>query len=387
MMILQIIFWMSVLVVFHSYVLYPAIIRILSISKKLSFKEDDTKPMVSVIMSLYNEESVIEQKLDSILSSNYPIDKIQIIVGSDNSDDNTNALVEKYVKKYNNIVFLPFSSRQGKSNIINKLIDKAKGDIFILTDANVFFDKDTLSEIVKPFSDEKIGLVDTHMKNTGLKKEGISIQEKSYISREVRIKHYESILWGTMMGPFGGCFAIRKELYSPVPSNFLVDDFYICMKVLEQKYKAVNNLNAVVYEDVSNNLADEFRRKVRIATGDFQNMKEFISFLWPPFTGLAFSFVSHKILRWISPIFLLLAFISSLFLALHNTFYLVLFLIYCFMLILPFFDYLLRKINVHNIFLRFITHFLSMNIALIIGMFKFFKGVKSNVWKPTKRNQ
>jgi cellulose synthase/poly-beta-1,6-N-acetylglucosamine synthase-like glycosyltransferase len=190
-----------------------------------------------------------------------------------------------------------------------------------------------------------------------------------------------------MMGPFGGCFALRKELFKPVPSNFLVDDFYICMKVIEQKYKAINNLNAIVYEDVSNNLSDEFKRKIRIATGDFQNMKEFASFLWPPYKGLAISFLSHKILRWITPLFIITAFVSNLFLFSELQFYAYTLLFFCFLCFLPFIDYLLKKIQIHIIFLRFITHFLSMNIALMIGMFKFLKGVKSNVWKPTKRNQ
>ncbi len=388
MIVLQIIFWISVFVVLHSYVIYPLLIKLLCINKKLQFPDNADNPHISIIMSLYNEEAVIEQKLLSILNSDYPKDKIQIIVGSDNSTDKTNEIVEKYTNnKETEIIFIPFNQRQGKSNVINQLIEKAKGEILILTDANVFFAPDTISELVKPFSDKKIGLVDSNMKNTGLKKEGISIQEKTYISQEVKIKHYESILWGTMMGPFGGCFAIRKKLYSPVPSNFLVDDFYICMKILKKSYKAVNNLDAVVYEDVSNNLADEFRRKIRIATGDFQNLKEFIGLLIPPTTGLAFSFISHKIFRWLGPVFMITALIMSFILTFESKLYLLLFAIYCFVLFLPVIDYFLKKIKIHNVFLRFITHFLSMNLALLIGMFKFFKGVKSNVWKPTKRNQ
>ncbi|HNY43791.1 MAG: glycosyltransferase [Bacteroidales bacterium] len=384
---LQILFFFLAFLVFHSYVLFPFILYILTINKKLKFSELTEKKEVTIIMSLYNEESVIAEKLDSILNSDYPLDKIKIIIGSDNSNDNTNEIVEAYAKKHQNIDFTAFTERQGKSNVINSMIDKSTSEILILSDANVFFDKNTISELVKPFSDPKVGLVDSHMKNTGLKKEGISIQEKSYISREVYIKHREGILWGTMMGPFGGCFAMRRELYSPVPKTFLVDDFYLCMKVLEKGYKAINNLDAVVYEDVSNNLSDEFRRKVRIATGNFQNLKEFKHFLWPPWTGSAFSFLSHKVLRWITPIFLILAWGINFYLAFLSNFYLVLFCLYNFVLLLPLIDFLLRKINIHNVFLRFITHFLSMNVALLTGMFRAMKGVKSNVWKPTKRNQ
>ncbi|MCK9255746.1 MAG: glycosyltransferase [Bacteroidales bacterium] len=383
----QILFFFLVFLVFHTYVLFPFLLFILTKNKTLDFNQSIEKKEVTIIMSLYNEESVIAEKIDSILNSDYPLDKIKIIIGSDNSKDKTNEIVETYAKKYNNIDFKAFDKRQGKSNVINAMIDKSNSEILILSDANVFFDKNTISELLRPFSDPKVGLVDSHMKNTGLKKEGISIQEKSYISREVYIKHRESILWGSMMGPFGGCFAIRRELYSPVPKTFLVDDFYLCMKVLEKGYKAVNNIQAVVYEDVSNNLSDEFRRKVRIATGNFQNLKEFKHLLWPVWKGLGFSFLSHKVLRWITPIFLILAWAINFYLAFYSKFYLIFFCLYNFILLLPILDFLLKKINIHNVFLRFITHFITMNIALFTGMFKAMKGVKSNVWKPTKRNQ
>jgi cellulose synthase/poly-beta-1,6-N-acetylglucosamine synthase-like glycosyltransferase len=388
MIIFEIIFWLSVFLIFHTYVLYPVLLKILASRKKFNFQSNTEElPSVSILMSCFNEETVIAQKIESIIHSNYPQEKIQIIIGSDNSSDNTNYIIASYSEKYSNIIFKPFYIRQGKSNIINQLYDISTGEILILTDANVFFDKNTINEIVKPFQNPEIGLVDSNMINTGIKLEGISFQEKSYISREVIIKHREGLLWGTMMGPFGGCFAIRRKLYSPVPKNFLVDDFYICMKVLEMKYKAINNLEAKVFEDVSNNLSIEFKRKIRIATGDFQNLKRFIKLLFPPWKGLAFSFLSHKVLRWITPIFMIFAWISAFIMSFSSDFYLILFIAYNFIFFLALADILLKKLNIHNIILRFITHYLTMNLALLIGMFKSIKGVESNVWKPTKRNQ
>jgi len=383
----QIIFWILVALVFHTYVLYPFLLKVFSGFKKVTIVETDFYPNVCIVMALYNEESVIAQKIDTIINSEYPKDKLRLIIGSDNSSDRTNEIVEKYSADHSFIKFIAFTERQGKSNVINQLANQSNAEILILSDANVLFDKNTIRELVKPFIDEQVGLVDSRMTNTGLKKEGISIQEKSYISREVMIKNREGVLWGTMMGPFGGCFAIRKNLYSPVPKNFLVDDFYLCMKVIQGGFKAVNNLDAIVYEDVSNNLSDEFKRKVRIATGDFQNLNEFKRMLWPPFTGVSFSFFSHKVLRWITPVFIIFSYILNLVLAFDSLFYLIMFICYNFLFLLPLTDFLLKKFKIHNIFLRFITHFFSMNLALLTGMFKAIKGVKSNVWKPTKRNQ
>ncbi len=401
--ILQILFWTSILIIFHSYILYPLILKLLPKKSKNTefFEKENELPFVSILMSIFNEEEVIAEKIDSILESNYPPDKIEIIVGSDNSSDASDLIMERYAKKYENIKFFPFKERQGKPGVINKIFADSKGSIIILSDANVFFHENTIFELAKQFKNNEIGLVDTHMINKGLKKDGISIQESAYISREVKIKNFESDIWGTMMGPFGGCYSIRRELYKPVPSNFLVDDFYINMKVLQKGYKAINNLESIVFEDVSNNLKDEFRRKTRIATGNFQNLNQFRKLLLGliglnPFEkkennyiskfGVSFSFFSHKVLRWIIPFFIIEIFICNIFL-LENTLYQLSFAGLLFTFTLPFWDMLLKKTNINISILRFITHFYSMNIALIIGFFRWANGVKSGVWQPTKRNQ
>jgi cellulose synthase/poly-beta-1,6-N-acetylglucosamine synthase-like glycosyltransferase len=202
----------------------------------------------------------------------------------------------------------------------------------------------------------------------------------------VELKNEEGRIWGAMMGPFGGGYAIRRELFFKIPPNFLVDDFYINMKILEKGFKAINNPQAFVYEDVSNNLYIEFKRKIRIATGNFQNLKFFAFLLFPLTKGLAFCFLSHKVLRWIAPIFLITALISNILLA-SISFYKILLVLYLFTFIIPIIDGLLRKLQIDITLVRFFTHFYSMNIALLLGFFKYLKGVKSNVWQPTKRHQ
>ncbi len=398
----QIIFWLSVIAILHSYLFYPIFLSFFNKKRRINeFSSNDDLPFVSILMSIYNEEIVITEKLNSIINSNYPKDKIEILIGSDCSDDKSNDIVGNFAEKYDFIKLFPFSVRQGKPNIINQIVEHAKGEILILTDANVMFDKNTIFELAKYFKDETIGLVDSQMINKGIVQDGISIQESSYISREVRIKTNESNIFGTMMGPFGGCYAIRKELYQPVPKNFLVDDFYINMKILEQGYKSINNTDAQVYEDVSNNLKDEFKRKIRIATGNFQNLKTFSHLLWLGIgikskkiaskihfskIGLTYTFLSHKVLRWIIP-FLIIFMTISLILLINVKIYFLALLGFILTLILPIIDLLLKKINIHISILRFVTHFYTMNLALFIGFFRFLNGVKSGIWKPTKRNQ
>jgi len=389
-MIAIILFWISVAALIHTYLLYPALLEILAIRKtsgRNTFESPEELPGVSVLMAVHNEENVISEKIESIISNKHPEGKLEILVGSDASTDNTDEILQQLASSYKCLRFFRFNDRKGKSSIINDLVRLSKEGILIITDANVILEKDTIYHLLKHFKDSSIGLVDSNMKHKGLRDSGISVQENSYITREVKIKYRESIIWGTMMGPFGGCYAIRKELYCDVPPSFLVDDFFINMKVIISGHKAIIETDALVYEDVSNSLSEEFRRKARIAAGNFQNLEYFSSYLFSSIKGLSVSFFSHKVLRWIGPFFLATIFLTSLYLSSEYLFYRYLFYIQLFILTLPLIDYLLGKIKIHVIILRFITHFISMNFALLVGFINFLKGVKSNVWQPTRRNQ
>lgn len=388
-LIFQVLFWIAVFAMFHSYVLYPFILKLFTLGKKLDYKEyspQDDLPLLTVMMSVYNEEVVIGQKIKSIFESDYPKEKIEVLVGSDCSTDSTNQQLKELTDIYPNLRFFEFHERQGKIGTMNTLLDMAQGEIIVSTDANVMLDKNTLFELVRYFKDEKVGLVDTRMKNTRIQHDGISFQESFYIGHEVMVKHREGLLWGTMIGPFGGCFAIRKDLYKKPHFNTLVDDFFISMQVLRQGGRCLNNLESVVYEDVSNLISEEFRRKVRIATGNFQNLKEFGGLLWPIYKPVAFAFLSHKVIRWLGPLFILLAIVSIPFLM---NIYLYQFIAMAMgvVFLIPLFDYLLRSVGINFKLFRFVTHFFSMNIALMVGFFKYLKGVESNVWQPTQRNQ
>ena len=386
---LEIIFWICLTFILHTYLFYHLSIRIFARNKKGNtkiFKIEDEIPFVSILIAAHNEETVIRDKILSIVNSSFPETKIEVLVGSDCSTDKTNTIIEQLIKEYACISIVKFENRTGKIGVINSLIEKAKYDLVLLTDANVMFDKQSIFELVKHFKNEEIGLVDSKMINIGIKKDGISLQEKTYISTEVSSKNAESLLWGTMMGPFGGCFALRKKLWEKIPSHFLVDDFFINMLVLQKGFKSINEPNAIVFEDVSNDLSDEFRRKIRISSGNFQNLFHYKHLLFD-FSWIAFSFFSHKVLRWLTPFFIL-SMISILPFMIENHrfyFYFLVGILFCFSLVTI--DFLLKSLKVNIKVLRFLTHFTLMNVALFIGFLNFIKGVKSSIWEPTRRNQ
>lgn len=386
-MILFFIFLSAFLLIMYTYLIYPGLLGILAKEKNENqqiYQSDKPLPFVSIIISAFNEEKVIGEKLQSIYSGNFSPDKFEVIIGSDASDDRTAQIIKDAQLTYTNLQFFDFKERRGKQNVVNDIVLKAQGEILIFTDANVMFDKDTIFELIKHFKNESIGLVDSNMINTGLKKEGISYQEKAYISREVKIKSREGIIWGAMMGPFGGCYAIRKKLFKPVPSNFLVDDFYINMIIFEQGYKAINNFKSKVYEEIPDNLAIEFKRKIRIGTGNFQNLRRFRKLLLThPF---GFPFISHKVIRWFGPFLMIIALCMHILLAFQSWFFAFLLIPHLGIYTLPVFDFLLKKMNVHVHKIRMATHFFAMNLALLIGFFKSFTHIKSGAWERTQRS-
>lgn len=383
----------------HSYLFYPLILRILANGKNPDsniYKNESDFPYVSVIMSVFNEEAVIKDKLECLLNLDYPSEKIHFFIGSDCSNDATNDIVASYLKEAPNLHFYPFKQRQGKPGVVNQLVDEAaslkprkEDHIFLITDASVMLSPPALKHLTKHFKRKEVVVVDAHMMHTGMKAAGISQVENQYISSEVKLKYREGLVWGKMIGPFGGCYAIRSNQFSKVPPTFLVDDFYITLKVLENGGQAINELEAVCYESVSHDIKEEYRRKSRISAGNFQNLSTFPHLWWPPFKTLNFAFFSHKVLRWFGPFFIILLFTSSGILALKgHLFYLAFFILLLFgTLILPLIDLLLKELKINFLLLRTIRYFTMMNLALLEGFFKFLKGVKNNVWEPPKRTE
>ena len=392
------IFGLAGLALVHSYIIYPLSLKWWGQSKQLTFAAFDRSeslPVISILMAAYNEEKVIHAKIQSLRALNYPEGLINIFIGSDCSTDKTDTIIRSFQPKCPNLYFYPFTERTGKPGIINylaqeafKLQELSNNHLFLLTDANVILDQDCAYHLAKYFKTKEIALVDAHMTHTGMTTSGISKTEDHYISREVQIKHLEGKIWGKMVGPFGGCYMIRSNYYHSVPANYLVDDFYLTMKIFEKGGWAINSLEALAFEPVSHEIKTEFRRKIRISAGNFQNMFAFFRLWWPPKKGLQYAFFSHKVLRWLGPFFLLLVLVAgiALFIMEPNNYYWVIIILGTGFIGIPISDYLFSKIGWHISLFRSIRYFILMNIALFIGFIKYINGIESNIWKPTKRN-
>lgn len=394
--ILYFLFWLSVSAILFSYLFYPLILHFITSGKSLQTTKygiEEEWPRIFILMAVYNEENVIQEKIESVLNSTYPYGKFYLFTASDQSNDKTDEIIRGLVEKDNRIFFFRMEARTGKSGILNFLHQKVistfaptTNDVYILTDANVIFEKFTIYELSRHFKDEQIGLAAAAIINRNVSKKGISREEQAYIMRENQIKEMEGIAFGATIGAFGACYALRASLYEEIPPNFLMEDFYLSMRVLEQNYKAVTDLNATAQEDVPESVFEEFKRKTRISAGNYQNLGRFMHLLTGNRKGAAFAFFSHKVLRWLTPFFLLIAIITSGILGTDSTFYSFIFLLQAVLILITVLDIGLQFAKIKIPGVRFVSYFYLMNLALLLGFFKYLKGVKTNVWQPTTRN-
>lgn len=395
MILLLAIYVLCAFAVFHSYVIYPLIVSFMSRGKTFSHKvylRNDSLPEVYIFFSVFNGERVLREKIESMLASDYPSQLIHILVGSDASEDRTDEIVKELAAKDSRVELHRFS-RRGKANVINELrkliMQRAIPDdsVFVLTDAYAIFEKQTLFEMVKHFKSSEIGIVGANYINTNLQSGGISHQEKAYIQRENLMKYNEGIAFGSMMGVYGACYAVRGRDFPEFPSNILMEDFYVTMLMLQNEKKSILSLDSKFYENIPNGIDIEFRRKKRISAGNFQNLAWFKGLLSPAYGFTAFAFWSHKVLRWFGPFFIILSTILALVLALMKIpLFLWLASAHLAVFLIPLADVLLKRIGVNFAPFRFVTYFLGMNLAILAGLKWYLEGIETNVWQPTARS-
>jgi len=371
-----------------TYILYPLAVisaaRLKKRRKPFSPVAPESLPSVTLVMSLYNEKEVAEKKIRSMLASDYPDDKLDFIVGSDGSTDGTGAVVAAMAAINPHIQVIINAERRGKAAMLNELAIRAKGEILVVTDANVIFTPSTVRNLAEGFADPRTGLCDATVHPLSPADTGITRQEIMYSRFETILKRAEGDLWGAMPGPYGGCYAVRRKLFPLLPENILVDDLYAGLTVLKENYMAFNRPDAVVYEDTQPDMFGQFRRRIRIAAGSFQNLFRFgLSFSRRP--GVVFAFLSHKIMRWLTPLLMMLFFMTTIILSGHSDLYFCLTAVQLIFIILSALDLALDRKGKKLLFQRYVTQFLLMNAALAAGFVKAIRGIENGIWEPTKR--
>lgn len=378
-----ILFYSSLFLVLMSFLIYPFILKFLAVFVNRKKTTVDLNKSISILISAYNEEKVIKDRIENLAEQNYDFEKVEVFVGSDNSKDKTDEILLELSQKFKWLKFFSYKQRGGKAGVLNKLINEAKNEIIVFTDANTIFDKDVLKNLVKYFDNNDIGGVCGKLI---LKSEDSDDNEESrYWSYETMIKQVEGDL-GISIAANGGIFAIRKELYTQIPTEKAVtDDLFLSLKVLSKGYKFAYASDARAYENTANSLNEEMQRKIRFSATNFQTLLACKDLLFHKNLLLSYAFWSHKVIRWFLPLLLIFIFISNYLLISFGSFYNLFFILQVIFYAFSFIGFILYKFKIRFMIFTLPYYFYLSNYALVMGFIKFIKGQNSVIWESTKR--
>ncbi len=301
-------FWLLLALIIYCYFGYPLALVLISKVFTRAVKRNDILPTVSVAIAVYNEEDVIRRKLENLAALDYPKERMEILVGSDGSSDQTDKIIQSFPDL--RIQLFTNSLRRGKASIINELVPKARGEIIVFTDARQIFAVDAVRELVKNFSDPHVGCVSGELifraHGVGGTGKGINL----YWEYEKNIRNAESKIH-SMLGATGAIYAIRKELYSTLPTDIILDDMFTPLQIVERGYRSIFDENAKAFDQVADNPKEEYRRKARTLFGNYQIFSRFRKMFIPWQSPIAIQLFSHKFLRVLIPFFMIGIFILN----------------------------------------------------------------------------
>lgn len=307
-MIIGIVFWVSVGLILYVYAGYPILIALLAQLRKPPEFESVDQPSMTLIFAAYNEEILIAQKIENCLGLNYPSEKLQILVANDGSTDRTAEIVLLYQGR--GVELVNFHQRRGKLSAIKDTLEHACGELILFSDADNLYAPDTLLEVVKYFSDPRVGAVSGGRNVIGMTSLGVA--ESLYWKYEEFIKLQESRI-GSCVGVAGDLLAIRKRLFISPPNGIINDDFYMALSIVKQGYRVVYAPNARSFHPVAKSEQEEVERRARMVAGRYQAL--FSAWKLLPFENpiALWQVISHKYLRPLVPFAMILAFVATIF--------------------------------------------------------------------------
>lgn len=387
-------FWLSVLFILYVYLGYPLILALLARLRRKPAAYPSYLPKVTLLIAAYNEQDVIASKLENTLALDYPGENLQIIVAADGSDDQTAEIVKSFAPRGVELSYQP--ERRGKMAAINRAMSLVCNEIVLFSDANNLYNKDTLRELVKPFSDAQVGAV-SGSKNIIGSGDTLTKADSLYWRYESYIKVQETRL-GSCTGVSGEILAIRYNLYEAPPDQVINDDFFIALGILRKGYRLIYSPNARSFERSSLTEEDEAIRRSRIVAGRYQAMLMSAQLLPWRNPLLVWQIVSHKFMRPLVPLAMIVAFLANLtaffapsassgnpILALSWPYDLAMLLLQVAFYALAWFGNILKGKGIFGKILYVPAFLLNSNFSAVRGLVSFLTGRQTTLWQRARR--
>lgn len=384
MIILHVTFWIVALLFVYAQIGYGMFLRcVLKLRgplPDLTLLDDDQCPSVSLVIPVYNEEDVIEAKLRNTAQIDYPADKLEVLVANDGSNDSTVALASHH--SHPNLRILDNSQRQGKPGTVNNAVAQAQGDVLCLCDANVMFVPDAIRRLVSRLHESaSIGAVSGDVRLAS-EQSDFGEGESAYYQLERVVQLAESRL-DSVMGVDGGMYVIRRELYRPIAPDTIVDDFVISMNVIRQGARVLYEPSAVAHENGTPGTAQEFGRRIRLSAGAMQVL---LRRHCPPLRRpiACFEFLSHKVLRWAGPLWMVALLVLNIILMGTHWIYLLGLVGQGLFYGIATLAWLVPSLRGNRI-AGIIFYFVMSHVAMALGLLKGLLGWQAVAWNRTAR--
>jgi poly-beta-1,6-N-acetyl-D-glucosamine synthase len=295
-------FYAAVALFVYPFAVYPVILPVIAarVRRKRSEPAPPSAelPRLAMVICALNEQKVLGRKLENCLELDYPRERLRVIVVSDGSTDRTAPIAHAFESRGIEVIEQP--RRRGKITNLNEVIPALDEDIVVLSDANVIYHRAALRKLAARFQDPTVGCVSGRVVLTN-STPSLDAPTTDYYSLEWRLQDHASALY-SMPGADGAMYAFRRRLFTPCPNDTVIEDFVIPMSIVRQGRRVVFEGEALGWEEGVTSLEEEFRRRTRIAAGAAQGLRRGNAWPWGAPLRFWFVFVSHKLLRWLSPL-------------------------------------------------------------------------------------
>nr|WP_106830130.1 glycosyltransferase family 2 protein [Parabacteroides pacaensis] len=386
--IIELVFWISLFVVFYTYFGYGIVLYGLVKIKELFTKPvapllPDPLPEVTLLIAAYNEEEVIPKKMENCRALAYPVDNLQIVWVTDGSNDRTEELLQAYPE----VTVLYQPERQGKTAALNRGVKFVDTPYIIFTDANTMLNRDAIKEIIRQFSDPQVGCVAGEKRVEIQSAQGATAGEGIYWKYESALKSLDYRLYSAV-GAAGELFAIRTDLFEEMPTDTLLDDFILSLRIACKGYKIAYCKEAYAMETASSDMKEEEKRKIRITAGGLQSIWRLRGLLNIFRYGtLSFQYISHRVLRWsITPLLLFLLLPLNVILVFNGgVFYKVLLILQILFYLAGYIGYKKQQKNIKSKLFFIPYYFLFMNINVLRGYSYLSRHKGTGAWEKARR--